>query len=275
MFEKTKKEPELGFTNKKEIFEFDKEYSYINQIYFENHEITENDVCKVQTITNLKQVNHLFENLEKNEMTKSEDGTYFYSNTRGIGDRCFICKENDEIKVKTYKREKNCNTFNTKFGLMKCVTNGEFGGYISNYIEGDEKIAGFGNYEYIFEYKNKVYALTTLKHLNISWSSLHEIRKHENHFENITICSNMDLNFAGYYVEDNYLYFYSTSEFNGLYKFDLENNKLKIIDKWLCHNINVTSLIKDDNYIYIYGNYNIIQYNLDTNEIEKIYTNRI
>ena len=102
MFEKTKKEPELGFTNKKEIFEFDKEYSYINQIYFENHEITENDVCKVQTITNLKQVNHLFENLEKNEMTKSEDGTYFYSNTRGLGDRCFICKENDEIKMENH-----------------------------------------------------------------------------------------------------------------------------------------------------------------------------
>ena len=37
--------------------------------------------------------------------------------------------------------------------------------------------------------------------------------------------------------------------------------------------IDVNSLIKKDNFIYIYGNYNIVEYDLTAREIVSIYTN--
>ena len=79
--------------------------------------------------------------------------------------------------------------------------------------------------------------------------------------------------FSGYFVDKNYLYFYSNDHYNGLCRFDLDNNQLEIIHTNLCPSIDVNSLIKKDNFIYIYGNYNIVEYDLTAREIVSIYTN--
>ena len=56
---------------------------------------------------------------------------------------------------------------------------------------------------------------------------------------------------SGAFCENNYLYFYSNSfDCNGLYRFNLDNNELKLIHEDLCWMISVNSLLKKDNYIY-------------------------
>ena len=56
-------------------------------------------------------------------------------------------------------------------------------------------------------------------------------------------------------------------------KFNLEDNQLEIIHSNLCESINVSSLIKKDNFVYIYGDFNIVKYDLNSREIDSIYTN--
>lgn len=74
---------------------------------------------------------------------------------------------------------------------------------------------------------------------------------------------------SGGFCEENYLYFYSNSfDYNGLYRFNLDNNELELIHKDLCWMIRVNSLLKKDNFIYIHGNYNLIKYDLNSKEME-------
>ena len=131
---------------------------------------------------------------------------------------------------------------------------------------------GFGSFEYIFEYDDKVYAITTLCHMGYD-CSLHRIIEFEDKYLDLTIFNSWDLDFGGYYAEGNYLYFYSNSEYNGLYRFNLDTFELNLISKDLCRKIEVNSLLKKDNYIYIYENYNVVEYDLKINEITSIYTN--
>lgn len=56
------------------------------------------------------------------------------------------------------------------------------------------------------------------------------------------------------------------------YRLNLDNNELELIHWKLCSKINVNSLLKENNYIYIYGNYNLIKYDLNTKTYE-VFTN--
>ena len=160
--------------------------------------------------------------------------------------------------------------------MIICQDNGEWGGNLSIITNENEEYRFYSiNYafEFVFENNDKVYVLSSLAHLGGYDCSLHEIRKSGDDFEIITIFESEDMYFSGYYVDENYLYFYSNDSFNGLCKFNLEDNQLEIIHSNLCESINVSSLIKKDNFVYIYGDFNIVKYDLNSREIDSIYTN--
>ena len=90
-------------------------------------------------------------------------------------------------------------------------------------------------------------------------------------FENVTIFES-DVNFR-IFVEDNYIYLCPLRyEKGGLYRFNLDNYQFEILHEYLCEGLYVNNLIKKDNFIYIYGSYNVVKYDLDTEDL-KIYTN--
>lgn len=269
-FEDKNNEPKLNFLNEKKTFdELDHRF-----LFFENKKdrIIENEICKIQNFSDLKKVNFSFDNLAEHTYKMINEHKYLFGSNHGLGNRCYLFEEEDEVKIKTLKNRESVKMFDTKFGLTVCENKGEFGGFLYVVTNNGIKLAGFGSYVFVFEYNDKVYGITTLNHLLSYSCSLHEIRKSGDNFENITLFDSDDLNFAGYYAEDNYLYFYSVSAYNGLYRFDLDTNHLEVIEKYLCAEINVNSILKKDNYIYIYGSYNVIKYNLNNGEKE-IYTN--
>lgn len=231
-----------------------------------------NKVCKIQNFSELKQVNNMFKSLRQEEYGK-DYGYYCFMGLRGIGNECHIVKEDNQIKIKTLESNMIFNSFYTKFGLMICENRGEWGGNLYNFTEYGHELIDSRNYRHVFEYDDKVYAIAGLSHLASHRCSLHEIRKYPDKFENITLFESDNVNFYAFYVEDNYIYFYPVwSIEGGLYRFNLDNYQFEVINENLCEDIDVNSLVKKDNFIYLYGNYNVVKYDLETEELE-IYTN--
>ena len=260
--------PELNFTNEiKKFYGEDDEKFSMSEIFGFNKDVDEAIICKIQKLDDLNKVKQMFPHLHqlKDNCTNNM-----------IGGKCYLFLENGEIKIKTIKDYIYTKKFNTKFGLIICQDNGQWGGNLSIITNENEEYRFYSiNYafEFVFENNDKVYVLSSLAHLGGYDCSLHEIRKSGDDFEIITIFESEDMYFSGYYVDENYLYFYSNDSFNGLCKFNLEDNQLEIIHSNLCESINVSSLIKKDNFVYIYGDFNIVKYDLNTREIDSIYTN--
>ena len=260
--------PELNFTNEiKKFYGEDDEKFSMSEIFGFNKDVDEAIICKIQKLDDLNKVKQMFPHLHQ-----LKDNCI----NNMIGGKCYLFLENGEIKIKTIKDYIYTKKFNTKFGLIICQDNGEWGGNLSIITNENEEYRFYSIYyafEFVFENNDKVYVLSSLAHLGGYDCSLHEIRKSGDDFEIITIFESEDMYFSGYYVDENYLYFYSNDSFNGLCKFNLEDNQLEIIHSNLCESINVSSLIKKDNFVYIYGDFNIVKYDLNTREIDSIYTN--
>ena len=260
--------PKLNFTNEiKKFYGEDDEKFSMSEIFGFNKDVDEAIICKIQKFDDLNKVKQIFSHLHQ-----LNDNCI----NNMIGGKCYLFLENGEIKIKTIKDYIYTKKFNTKFGLIICQDNGEWGGNLSIITNENEEYRFYSiNYafEFVFENNDKVYVLSSLAHLGGYDCSLHEIRKSGDDFEIITIFESEDMYFSGYYVDENYLYFYSNDSFNGLCKFNLEDNQLEIIHSNLCESINVSSLIKKDNFVYIYGDFNIVKYDLNTREIDSIYTN--
>lgn len=260
--------PELNFTNEiKKFYGEDDEKFSMSEIFGFNKDVDEAIICKIQKLDDLNKVKQMFPHLHQ-----LKDNCI----NNMIGGKCYLFLENGEIKIKTIKDYIYTKKFNTKFGLIICQDNGEWGGNLSIITNENEEYRFYSIYyafEFVFENNDKVYVLSSLAHLGGYDCSLHEIRKSGDDFEIITIFESEDMYFSGYYVDENYLYFYSNDSFNGLCKFNLEDNQLEIIHSNLCESINVSSLIKKDNFVYIYGDFNIVKYDLNSREIDSIYTN--
>ena len=259
--------PELNFTNEiKKFYGEDDEKFSMSEIFGFNKDVDEVIICKIQKLDDLNKVKQMFPHLHQ-----LKDNCI----NNMIGGKCYLFLENGEIKIKTIKDYIYTKKFNTKFGLIICQDNGEWGGNLSIITNENEEYRFYSiNYafEFVFENNDKVYVLSSLAHLGGYDCSLHEIRKSGDDFEIITIFESEDMYFSGYYVDENYLYFYSNDSFNGLCKFNLDDNQLEIIHSNLCESINVSSLIKNDNFVYIYGDFNIVKYDLNSREIDSIYT---
>ena len=259
--------PELNFTNEiKKFYGEDDEKFSMSEIFGFNKDVDEAIICKIQKLDDLNKVKQMFPHLHQ-----LKDNCI----NNMIGGKCYLFLENGEIKIKTIKDYIYTKKFNTKFGLIICQDNGEWGGNLSIITNENEEYRFYSIYyafEFVFENNDKVYVLSSLAHLGGYDCSLHEIRKSGDDFEIITIFESEDMYFSGYYVDENYLYFYSNDSFNGLCKFNLEDNQLEIIHSNLCESINVSSLIKNDNFVYIYGDFNIVKYDLNSREIDSIYT---
>ncbi|WP_407376862.1 hypothetical protein [Methanobrevibacter sp.] len=267
MFERDIKEPKLDFPN--EIYEFydsDDDKFLMGDLLGGNRDRDDEIICRVQTVHDLKKIKHMFDNLiqiKDNCMSP-------------VGHRCYLFLENDEIKIKTIKEFVFDKKFKTSLGLITSQDKGEWGGSLILTADGGEEyhFDSFKySFEHVFEYDDNVYAISSLAHLGATDSSLHEIRKVDEKYEITTVFKSNDMYFSGHYVDENYLYFYSNGNYNGLCRFDLDNNQLEIIQTNLCSSIDVNSLIKKDNFIYIYGDYNIVKYDLNAHDIVTIYTN--
>ena len=260
--------PKLNFTSEiKKFYGEDDEKFSMSEIFGFNKDVDEAIICKIQKLDDLNKVKQMFPHLHQ-----LKDNCI----NNMIGGKCYLFLENGEIKIKTINDYIYTKKFNTKFGLIICQDNGEWGGNLSIITNENEEYRFYSiNYafEFVFENNDKVYVLSSLAHLGGYDCSLHEIRKSGDDFEIITIFESEDMYFSGYYVDENYLYFYSNDSFNGLCKFNLEDNQLEIIHSNLCESINVSSLIKKDNFVYIYGDFNIVKYDLNSREIDSIYTN--
>ena len=260
------KYPKLNFPNKIREYPCDEDYKvfYFSRKDFYEDNLNKNKIVKRQSISDLKKINRMFDNLRVN----GKDYTIY-----GQGHECYLSEENNKLSIITMNDHIYSRKFDTKLGTIICENHGEFGGVIYKNTNDSLEVMGFGSFEYIFEYDDKVYAITTLCHMGGYDCSLHRIVEFEDKYLDLTIFNSWDLNFGGYYAEENYLYFYSNSEYNGLYRFNLDTFELDLISKDLCRKIEVNSLLKKDDYIYIYGNYNVVEYDLKINEITSIYTN--
>lgn len=255
--------PKITIINEKKIFKRkNDDDSKFNLEYLEDR-LSENKISKVQSLSDLTKIKIIIHSITE------EIGTM----PLGIGNNSYLFQENGEIKIKTFYNLIDVNKFETKYGLMITEDRGEWGGSLYNVTEnGAEKVA-YGNFKYVFEYNNKVYATSSISHLGGHRCSLHEIKKFDDKFVDIAISRTEGMTISGAFCENNYLYFYSNSfDCNGLYRFNLDNNELKLIHEDLCWMISVNSLLKKDNYIYIHGNYNLIKYDLNSKEME-IFTN--
>ena len=261
------KEPKLNFTNKVEGFYGADDDNFLRAGLFGGGRNTEGEtVCKVQTVHNLKKLKAMVDNA-----VHKEDNCI-----SPFGWRCYLFLENDEIKIKTIKNKSYDKTVNTSLGSITCQDKGEWGGSLILIAENGEEYYydSFScSFEDILEYGGKVYAISSLAHMFGRECALHEIKKSNGKYQIITVFECDDMYFSGYYLDENYLYFYSNEHYNGLCRFNLDNNQLEIIHTDLCSTIDVNSLIKKDNFIYIHGNYNIVKYDLNTREIDSIYTN--
>ena len=256
------KEPELNFINEIEEFRGPEDYRFFGGSGDDNNET----ITKVQSIESLKKLKCMFDGLVqiRNNCHSSPGG------------KCHLFLENDEIKIKTVKDYAYHKEVSTSLGVIGCFNKGEWGGELTLTAD-DGKEYCFKSFTYsfenVFEYEDKVYAISSIAHMLISECALHEIKKEDGKYRIITIFECNDMYFSGYHVEDNYLYFYSNGYYNGLCRFNLDDNQLEIIHANLCPSIDVVSLMKQDNFIYIYGNYNIVKYDLNSRKIDSIYTN--
>ena len=257
--------PGLDFTGKIEKFHSDDEKFSMGSLFAGNCDAEDETICKVQSVHDLKKSRFMFKNLVQIKDNCHSD----------VGGRCHLFLEDDEIKIKTVKENIRTKKFNTSLGLITCRDNGEWGGELI--LAGDDGEYYFDSsiysFEYVFEYDGKVYAISSLAHLSGRHCSLHEIRKSNENYVLVTIFESNDTYFSGYYAEENYLYFYSNEHYNGLCRFNLDDNQLEIIRTNLCFTIKINSLVKKDNFIYIYGNYNIVKLDLNSCEIVSTYTN--
>ena len=125
----------------------------------------ENNICKVQNFSQLKQVNDTFDYLFQKDYEKVYEEYSFSMSYGDVGSNCYLFKENDQIKIKTFKDKVISNIFDTKFGLMICEDYGEWGGNLYNFTEHGFESVGYDNYRYVFEYGDKVYAIASLRTL--------------------------------------------------------------------------------------------------------------
>lgn len=253
--------PELNYINEIKVFERknDVEYSKYNLEMF-NERFEANENLEVEIVSEFTELNYILYNLT------DEIGVW----PMYIGNEYHLFLENGEIKLKTKDEFLSIDKFETSIGTVITENYGEWGGNLYIITEYGAEQAGSGNFNQVFEYNNKLYAISSLSHLTLRKASLHEIRKYDDRFEDITIFKNYDLTMSAAFIEDNILYFYSTAEdSNGLYKYNLENKQLEFIFKLSYPYWKVNSIIKKENYIYLYGNYLIIKYNLETDEIRR------
>lgn len=229
--------PSLDFTGKVEKFHRDDDEMFsVGRLFAGNADVEDEIICKVQTVHDLKKSRFMFKNLVQIKDNCHSD----------VGGKCHLFLEDDEIKIKTIKENIYAKKFNTSLGLVTCMDNGEWGGELI--LVGDDEEYHFDSssysFEYVFEYGGKVYAISSLAHLFGRKCSLHEIRKSSENYLLVTIFESNDTYFSGYYIDENYLYFYSNEHYNGLCRFNLDDNQLEIIHTHLCSSINVNSLIK-------------------------------
>lgn len=104
-----------------------------------------------------------------------------------IGNNSYLFQDNGEIKIKTFNNFIDVNKFETKYGLMITEDNGEWVSYLYNVTENGAEEVAYGNFQHVFGYNNKVYAISSLSHLTSHHSGLHEIRKFDDKFVKITI----------------------------------------------------------------------------------------
>ena len=255
--------PKITWINEKKIFKRkNDDNSKFNLEYLEDR-LSENKISKVQSLSDLTKIKIIIHSITE------KIGTMPLS----IGNNSYLYQDNGEIKIKTFDNFIDVNEFETKYGLMMTEDRGEWGGSLYIITKNRAEEVAYGNFQYVFEYNNKVYATSSLSHLGCYTCSLHEIIIFDDKIVDITIFSTEGMTISGAFCENNYLYFYSNSfDCNGLYRFNLDNNELELIHKDLCWMINVNSVLKKDNYIYIHGNYNLIKYDLNSQEME-IFTN--
>ncbi|MBR5504020.1 MAG: hypothetical protein IKV87_06230, partial [Methanobrevibacter sp.] len=256
--------PKIDFINEKKIFKrkTDINYSISKQKLLED-QLNKNKVYLIRDIDDLIKIKHITNYHFTDKILRMG---YWNKNL-------YLLKENDKIKIKTVFGIRSVKKFETTIGLIVTDNQDESGGQLYNITEYGAEQVGSGNFTGIFEYKGKLYAIDTFNHLYMCRCRLHEIRKHEDFFEDIILFESYDLTFGAYYIEDNYLYFYSDScnNIGGLYKFNLDNDELTLIEEDLYGGLSVESLIKSNDYIYLLGFYNLGKYDLNTRKME-VYT---
>ena len=259
--------PNLMYTDEVEEFHHaDDEMFSMNGVFKGNGNVEEEIICKVQSFDDLKNLRYIFTKLVRVENDCRTP----------VGDKCHLFLENDEIKIKTVRENIHDRKFSTSLGVVISKDLGEWGGrliLISD--EGEEYFLESDKHSFIhvFEYEDRVYAISSLVHMSHYHCGLHEIERSNGKYVLRTIFECYDMNFSGYYVEGNYLYFHSNFPFMGLGKINLDDIQLEVIDWGLCSRIPVSSLIKKDNLIFIYAKYNIIEYDLNSQKIVDVYTN--
>ena len=253
----------LNFINKKEVFRKEGEF-YPHKILSDlsSESLGNEKILKVQKLSDLTRIKDMFGTIG--------DGKHSYWN---LGSKSYLFSDEGEIKIKTMNTWISSHESKTKFGRIICKNNGEWGGHLC--VINDFEFLAINSHMYsfdgVYEYDGRVFVAERSVHLGGS-CSLHEIIKDNNQLILNTIFNCLELNFAGYCFEDNYLYFYSTNLKNGLYRLNLDNYELERIHWRLCSKISVNSLLKHGNYIYIYGNYNLVKYDLNTQDYE-VFTN--
>jgi|GEM_PF-1008328 len=253
--------PELNYINETKVFERKKDVEHSEfQLEMFNERFEENENFEVETVSDFTELEYILYNLT------DELGVW----PMYIGNEYHLILENGEIKLKTKDEFLNIDKFETSIGTVITENYGEWGGNLYIITEYGAEQAGSGNFNQVFEYNNNIYAISSLSHLSLRKSSLHEIRKYEDRFEDTTIFKNFDLTIPAAFLENNILYFYSTAEdSHGLYKYNLDNNDLEFIFKLSYPYWKVNSIIKKENYVYLYGNYLIIKYNFETDELQR------
>ncbi len=254
------KKPEITILNRKEEF---KEKNKVNPIFYNlesaEKELNDNKCIKLEKRSDLKRTNRIIGSITDGDITHFS-----------VANSTYIFFEDGEITLKTFKHSINSREFKTMFGTIICQNNGEWGGCL--YVkkdDGDELVLhSYGySFDYVHEYDGRVFVCDKSLHLGGS-SSMHEIIKENDKLVLNTIFDDMDINFAGYHFEKNYLYFYSTNLVSGLYMFNLSDNTLECIKDNFDNLKSVNSLFKKGNQIYVYGEYNLIKYDLKTKAVE-------
>ena len=244
-------------------FEF-KDFSKLKSIRLFNMCFKKEKISKIQCIDDLNRIKSQIHLVSRR---------HGYPST-GFGNGFKLFEEDGQIKLKKIEQYTS-NKLNTKYGLVICKNHGEWGGNI--FIQSNDNVWELNShhysFEYAFEYVGRIFVISTTSHMASYRCGIHEIRKSDNGFELQTLLETDLLDFGAYHKERNYLYFYSNAKYNGLFRLDLNNMLVEVINLNLCNRIPISSMIKKDKYIYIYGEFNIVKYDLYKRKIESIYTN--
>ena len=257
--------PELMFTGEvKEFHPFEDEM--LSMEVEGNLNIEQEMICKVQSFDDLKNLRHILSRL-----VRIEDGCH-----SPLGYKCHLFLENGEIKVKTVRENVSDRKFSTSLGEVICSNLGEWGGALILITdEGEQLFLESHRHPFVdvFEYDGKVFVISSLAHMSSYHCGLHEIGMSKGKYVLKTVFESWEMYFSGYYVEGNWLYFYSNFPFTGLGRINLDDSRLEGIERDLCQTVQVSGMVKKDDFIYIYGNYNIIEYDLNSRKIVSVYTN--